>query len=346
MSPRASLRELMSLTRNLGVSLHSGIGIVKAFELATRKTNGSLHAALADVIRELKSGQDVTSSLEAHDRVFPGLMIDMVRVGETSGNLPEVLKSLSRHYENMLRLRRDFISQITMPVIQFVAAVLIIAGLIFLLGIVAQTTGQTIDVLGWGLVGTRGALIWLGGWAAVLFSLWMSYQLIATSLTGKQAVDRWLLTVPVIGDCLRSFAVARFSWAFSLTQGAGMPIEDSLETSLRATSNGAFLAVAPDLIAWICSGETLTEALDQTRLFPVEYMEFVQVAEQSGTVPEELERLGPHFEEDARRSLRALATALGWLIWLAVALFIIYLIFTLALWYVGMLTNIQNELGL
>jgi len=75
-------------------------------------------------------------------------------------------------------------------------------------------------------------------------------------------------------------------------------------------------------------------------------MEFVQVAEQSGTVPEELERLGPHFEEDARRSLRALATALGWLIWLAVALFIIYLIFTLALWYVGMLTNIQNELGL
>ncbi len=335
LSSKASLGELAFVCRNLGVSLHSGISIVKAFELASRKATGPLKQALSDVVQELKSGTDLTTSLEQHSDVFPSLLIDMIRVGETTGHLPEVLKSLAEHYDSSLRLRRDFIGQIMMPVIQLVAAILIIALLIYVLGELGKTTGMTFDVLGWGLLGKSGAAVWLGGWVMAAVAVFISARMMSTSLSGQRAFHQFLMSIPVLGDCLRAFAIARFSWAFSLTQGAGMAIEDSIDASLRATSNGAFIAAASGMISDITSGSSLHEAFENSGLFPREFLEFVLVAEQSGTVPEALERLSPQFEEDARRSLRGLTTALGWAIWTAVALMIIFLIFTIASWYVG-----------
>lgn len=342
-SSRASLRELSSLSRNLGVSLHSGIGILRAFELAARKTSGRLHQVLENVILDIKAGQDITSSLETHDRFFPKLFIDMVRVGEATGSLPEVLKALGEHYENTLRLRKDFIGRIIYPAGELTAAIVIIAGLIYILGWIAETTGRATDVLGWGLLGTGGALIWLGGWAMLAAGGFVAYQMLSSSLASRQSLDRLILSLPVVGHCARSFAIARFSWAFHLTQQTGMPIDDSLDASLRATGNGAFAAAAPTIIADVSAGETLTDALERSGLFPVEFIEYVMVAEQAGTVPEALDRMSPQFEEDARRSLQAMATALSWGVRATVAAIIAFIVFTIALWYIGMLNDAANE---
>jgi type IV pilus assembly protein PilC len=339
LSPRASYRELAVLARSLGTSLHAGIDIVRAFELAARKCRGRMKFVLDDVVVQLKAGQDVTSAFEAHDPFFPELFVDMIQAGEGTGALPEVLLSLANHYENNIRLKKDFIGQITLPAVQLAAAVFIVAGLIYLLGWVASMTGEETDILGWGLLGGSGALVWLGGWALGIVAVWVGYQMLTASLAGQKAFHRFLMRIPVIGTCLRSFAIARFSWAFHLTQQAGMPIDESLEASLRATSNGAFIAATDDIIRDVNAGASLTEALEGTQLFPAEFMQIVHVAETSGTVPEALDRLSPQFEEDARRSLRAMATALGWAIWAAVAAFIVYIIFTIALWYIGMLNE-------
>jgi type IV pilus assembly protein PilC len=92
-------------------------------------------------------------------------------------------------------------------------------------------------------------------------------------------------------------------------------------------------------------GSSLTEALEATKLFPFDYIQMVLVAETSGTVPEALDRLSPQFEENARRSLRAMAMALGWAVWASVAAFIIYIIFTIALWYIGMLDGALQDMN-
>jgi len=335
--PQATMSELSRISRNLGVSLHSGVDIVKAFELAGRKTTARMQAVMSDVVSDLKSGSDVTSALISHGHFFPELFIGMVQVGEATGSLAEVLKALGQHYENNLRLRREFIGRIAGPVVQLVVAIVIIAGLIALLGWIGQSMGNTQDVLGWGLLGTMGALLWLGGWSMAAVGGMVAYRMAYSTLSSQRVVDRFLLNLPVIGHCLRSFAIARFAWAFHLTQEAGMPIDDSIESSLRATSNGAFIAASSEMNANIRAGDTLTEAFQKSDLFPIEFMEFVTVAEQSGTVPEALARMSPQFEEDARRSLQALASAVAWTIWAAVAGFIIFVIFAIVLWYVRLL---------
>lgn len=342
---RIKLKSLAVACRSLSTALHAGVPIVRAFDLASRKTSDPrLGDALSDITTRLKSGEDVATAMQAQGGRFPNLMIDMVNVAEHTGALPEVLRSLADHYENNLRLRKDFIGQITLPVAQLVAAIFIIAGLIFLLGIIGSSQGrEPFDVLGWGLLGPSGAMTWLSGWAMGIAGVFLLYRVVTASLSGKAATHKLLMRIPVVGGCMQAFAVARFSWAFHLTQEAGMPIEDSLDASLRATSNGAYLAAKPQVIRDVTAGESLTVALSNTHLFPEEFLHIVDVAETSGTVPEALDRLSPQFEEQARRSLSALATAMGWLIWMAVAGFIVFVIFSIILWYVGMLNAAARE---
>ena len=337
---QATDRSLGLACRSLATMLHAGLSIIKAFELiSNRGSDFRMRRAMLNVVSDLKSGADVTDALRNAGDYFPSLFIDTIHVAEQSGNMPEVLKALSEHYENNVKLRKDFLGQITLPVIQLVAAVFIIAGMIFLMGIVGAGGGQKIDPLGFGLVGADGALHWLGGWAAATCALVIAYKLLVTSLSGQQQLHTVLLKVPVLGHCLRSFAIARFSWSFALTQESGLPIEDSLNASMRATGNGAFIAAAQPMIEHVMEGSTLTEAILLTGLFPDDYAAIVNVAETSGTVPEALHRLSPEFEEEARRSLHALTTALGWLIKAIVAGFIILIIFRIMSWYIGLINS-------
>jgi type IV pilus assembly protein PilC len=322
--------------------LHSGVGLLKALTvLEKQQTSPTAQAALRQIGQDVRKGMDLSSAFKEHGQFFPELMVDMIAVAEHTGALPEVLSGLADHYENLVRLRRTFLGAIAWPVLQLLAAIFIIAGLILVLGWISQSQqGQErFDPLGFGLHGESGALIWLGYCFGTLALGYLVYLVLVRGFRQAKAVHTLLLAVPVIGYCMRSFAVARFSWAYALTQQAGMDIKPSLEASLKATNNGAFAAAAPQVVAAVMAGEDFTDAIQSTNLFPQQYLEMVRVGESTGTVPETLERLSPQFEEQARRSLAALTIALGWVIWSLVAAMIIFLIFRVFSFYVDMINR-------
>ncbi len=334
------LKPLTLLCRSLGTLLDTGVTAHRAFQIAGEKAGNPLvRQTTHDIAEELKKGNDIASAME-EQQVYPDLMINMVYVAEQTGNLPEIFRGLADHYENLLRLRKDFYRAITWPVLQLVMAIFVIAGLIYLLGMIAHVQGtEPLDVLGWGLVGTSGALTWLGFCFGSAFSLYLFYRFLKASLFGQRYLDGFLLQIPVLGNCLRSFAIARFAWSYHLTQEAGMPVDESITASLRATNNGAFISAGPYIIADLNAGETVTDALRHTELFPDDVLAMIHVGETSGTVPEMLHRLGPQFEDQARRSLAALSTAFGWCIWGLIAIFIIFVVFSIAFWYIGLIND-------
>lgn len=335
------LSVLATFCRSLATMLHSGVNILKAFQVAGGKSHlPKLKRVSGEIVDELRKGSDVSIALRDRGRAFPELMIDLVSVADQTGTLPEVLSSLADHYDNLVRLRRTFLGAIAFPVIQLLAAIFIVAGLIWILGMIATNNGgQPFDVLGLGLTGTVGALTWLAGCFGTAIGGALVYLVLVKNLKGRATVHSFLLRIPVVGACLRSFALARFSWAFALTQQAGMSINPSLESSLKATGNGAFVAVTPMVTAMIAEGEDLSYSLKETQLFPRDYLELIRVGEASGTVPETLERLSPQLEDQARRSLAMMTGALAWVIWGIVATIIIFFIFRIAMLYVGMLND-------
>ena len=329
---------LARFCRNLATLLESGVSITKALGVAAKKAaDPRFERAVGEVLADVKRGRDVTAALAARGRAFPRLTLDLVKVAEQTGTLPETLRALADHYENLVRLRKNFLSQIAYPMFQLGLAVLIIGGVIWLLGVLGDGAG--FDITGLGLTGARGAVIWFGGCATIACGFASAWWLAKRSLTGARIFDPILLAVPVLGGALRKFALARFSWAFALTQNAGMEIRGSLHSALNATGNGAFAGAYDETWARVSAGEDLTDALRDTDLFPADYLEIFEVAEHSGSVPETLDRIGPDLEADARRAVAALAAALGWVVWAVVAGFIVWIIFSIALQYVGMIND-------
>lgn len=333
------LKTLSMLCRSMATMLHSGVPIVKVMSTVSIRVGGpTCQRHLRAVADQLKMGEDVRSAFNSQDGYFPDLFVDMVAVAEDTGTLPEVLKSLADHYETMLRIRREFTGQIALPILQFCFAVLIITFVIYIMGVLAETRGGTpTDIFGWGLTGTKGAGVFFFSTVGIIFGTWFMYMIAARGMRQQKLFHTIFLAIPVIGPCLRAFALARFSWAFALTQQAGMRINPSLESSLKATANYAFIGATPRMTALIKQGEDLSTAMADSNLFPLEFLQMVQVAETSGTVPEMLEHLSPQFEDSARRALRQLAVAVGWLVWAIVAGFIIFCIFSLFKFYINAL---------
>ena len=343
---RVPLKTLAILCKSLATMLHSGVPLLKTLEIASRKTgNAKCRQKIAAVRDEVRQGTDIAEALRQQQGFFPELMIDMVSVGEQAGALPEVLDGLASHYDNIVRLRRMLIGLISWPIIQFVAAILIIGFVILVLGWIAPDPppgSAPHDVLGLGLVGTSGAIKWFAMSFGTVFTLIGGYYVFGTVFRTKRFLDGMLMRIPVLGNCMRSFAIARFSWAFALTQQTGMPINRSLELSFRTTGNGAFTGAAPGVCDAVLNGEELSTALDETRLFPEEYLSLVQVGETSGTVPETLERLSPQFEEQARRSLVVLAVGVSWLVWMLVAGLIMFIVISFVMQYVKTISDLSN----
>jgi type IV pilus assembly protein PilC len=335
---------LATLCRSLATMLDSGVSLLNALKVIERQQRTNVgQRSVKQITDDVRKGNDLAAAFRDQHPYYPELMVEMIEVAERTGALPEVLSGLADHYENLVRLRKTLLGAIAWPVLQLVAAVFIVAGLILVLGWVADSqagSGQPrFDPLGFGLFGASGAMLWLTycfGFVGVVFVV---YQLLVRGFRQSRAVHGLLLTVPVVGQCMRSFAIARFSWAYALTQQAGMDVKPSLDASLRATNNGAFIAASPQIIAAVMSGEEFATALEISGLFPRQFLEMVRVGESSGTVPETLQRLSPQFEEEARRSLAALSVALGVAIWVMVASMIIFLIFRLAMFYVDMINQ-------
>lgn len=334
-------KTLALVSRSLGTMLDSGIQVRKAIGIASKKT---VHAPTKKVLREvsdaIQGGSDISNALKEHGNFFPTLFVEMVTMAEETGSLPEVLRHLAEHYDANIRMKKELVGSLVWPVFQLVAAIFVIAILIMFLGMIGGDSEMSNIVFG--LKGPTGAMIWLTGTFGTFAALFIAWLLVQRAAQAKAIVDPLLLNVPVLGRCMRSFAIARFSWSYYLTQQTGMPVKQSLQGSLKATGNGAFTNQSPFITSAVLEGSSLTESLAQSRLFTEEYIEMVSVAEESGTVPEALHRLSPQFEEDARRALKILTSAISVGLWLIVAGFIIFFVFKVALTYIGMINKLTT----
>src|SRR5205085_2690817 len=147
------------------------------------------------------------------------------------------------------KLRRQFLARSAGPVIQFIIAVLIIATVIFILGVLGGGGERQLKLFGLG--GASGAAIFVGAVFGVIASLYLVFALLRATLGRRLAVQRLLLSVPFIGPCLRSFALARFALALRLTLDSDLPIARAARLSLQASGNDVFASRADEVVATI-----------------------------------------------------------------------------------------------
>ncbi len=344
-NPQLSWAALAAFSRSMARMMEAGVEVRKSLQTSSRQSADSrLAAAMVNVVKSVAGGRTLAEAFDKEDRLFPPLFKDLVHVGEQTGSVPEVFEALSKYYESRIKQVKDFRAAIAWPMIQLIAAICIIGLLVFILGLLpAGPDGKPFDVIGFGLYGATGAITWFAGWISAAAAFFVAWKLASNNTSWQMLLHPLLLSVPVLGPCMRSFAISRFSWCFALTQKAGMSIKPSLECSLKATANGAFIMAQPLIWQELADGETLTDALTSSKLFPGEYLQFVATAEETGTVPEQLDRMSHLFEDEAQRAMNRLTAIFSGAVWAGVAMIVIYFIFRIAMMYVGMLNDAVKQ---
>jgi type II secretory pathway component PulF len=320
--------DLIDMCRALRYSLSGGMMMTDAIGLLAREGTPAVRRATALLTTELKAGWSLHEAMEKQGTTFPPLFRALSTVGEETGNLPEVMGELEKYYITQQRLQRDFINDITWPVIQFMIAVLVVSGLIWVLGVLPiGESGERIDPLGLGLLGFDGMVTFLCCVAGAIFTIFLLVRLFMFLATRYPRLQRVVFAVPVLGPCLRALALTRLCIALRLMLDTRMSVIKAIRLAFVATDNAAFRGAAPQVEGAIRRGNTIADAFGQTAVIPRPFRSAVAVAEESGRLPEMCAVQAENYDEQARRRLATLNKAAGVLIWLGVAVFIIVAIF-------------------
>ena len=335
---RIATRELQSLCRRLSIVLEAGIDVRTALAREAERAARMSTATRLSVVRDaIQQGASLGNAFALTDQYFPPLFHAIVDVGEQSGHLGEALRQLADYYENQLRLRRQFLGAIALPLAELGIGIVVIGILIWALGAIEQFTGHRMDVLGFGLVGYRGLAIYLTAVAAGGLAIFGLGQGFRRGLTWAQPLQRLVLRLPGIGKPLTTLALARLAWAMQVTLDAGMDVRKALRLSLQSTHNAHFTDQIGPVERAIEAGESFYEAFAQTGAFPREFLESLRVAEESGSLVESMAKLSRLYQEQAEAALKVLTTLAGVGVWVLVAAIFVVTIFRLFSFYVGSL---------
>jgi type II secretory pathway component PulF len=269
----------------------------------------------------------LSDALEEEKDYVPPLFLALVQVGESTGHLAEIFGELERYYELERQLRRQFRSQTFMPVLQFFGAILVFAGLLYILGAINPNKPL---LTFFGLGGAAGSLAFLGAAGGVVAAVVLVYW--ALMRFGQQRVwfDGVLLRIPVLGRCLRALAMSRLTLALQLTLDTGLSITRAVRLGLNATGNAYFSARANGVVAALKGGGPLHDALVDSGLFAEDFLGMVASAEVSGRLPEMMRHLAVQYHDEAARRMKTLTMLAGLGVWGSYAAFMIFLIFRIA----------------
>jgi type IV pilus assembly protein PilC len=338
-SPRISTRQLATIARRLATSLGAGVDARTVFTREAERARGHFARDRFRTIRDaIHRGHSISDAFEQTGDYFPTLFREMLRVGEQSGRLSETLAQLAEHYEGQVRLSRSFLVMLVWPMIELGIALMAIGAVIWICGAILNN----LDILGWGLVGNRGLVIYLMILAGIGFAISMLVRAIKRGVFWAGPVQKLALMVPGVGKALQTLCLARLAWAMHLTFNTGMDVLRAVHLSLRSTNNARYTDQSKAIERAIERGDSVAEAFADSGVFPVDFLDALHVAEESGQVSEAMGRLSNSYRQQAEAAMTVLATFGGFALIGLIAIFLIGMIFKMASFYTSTIMDLAK----
>ncbi len=342
-SSRIRLKDLAQLCYRLSTATGAGIEDRKVWRDEASRGSRSQQRKLSHVADELARGHSIVDALRETGKFFPPLFRQMVEVGEMSGRLDRTYSRLTTHYERTLKVRRDFYGRLAWPMLQLAMALMVVGLLIWIMGIIPSSTGpngEPFDMLGFGLIGTRGLVIYANILIVSGIVLLLLIQAFRRGVGWTRSLQRAIVHVPMIGAAFKTLALSRFTWALQLVLDTPMDLRRALPLAFEATGNGYYAEQGPGVAQRIEQGMSLHAALAATGVIPRDLLDSIAVGEESGRLVETMERQSAEYQERAGVAISILAQAAGYLIWILVAGLIIMLIFRIFSSYIATINSL------
>lgn len=301
---RPTLVDMILFSRQMYALAKSGIPIIRGLGLIAASTRNKIFAeALQSVVDDLEGGQTLSAALSHHMDIFSPLYINMIRVGEETGNLDEAFLQLYNYLETDKNTLEKIKSALFYPTTVLVAIVLAIT---FLMAKVIPKFALVFEKFNLELPLQTRILISSSNFVADYW--WLLFLLTIALIIGvgryiktKDGRFKWhrnKLKIPRIGDILLRALLARFSRAFAMSYSAGVPLLQALTITAKAVDNDYMETKINRIRHDVERGSTLTQAAQSTKLFTPLVIQMLEVGEETGRVDEMMQEVAEFYERE------------------------------------------------
>jgi general secretion pathway protein F len=321
-SPRFSLigrgrdEELAMVTRQLSILLDAGLPIPKAISiLGEQLGDGKMKRVILSVSEEIKGGGPLSDALSRHPKVFSNLYVSLVRTGESSGALEEVLNRLADLKEREWALKNRIRAILSYPIFMAVIGVGVIS---FLLTFVIPRVTELFRDMEAVLPLPTVLLIWISGslerfwWLFLIVGLGFlaGGRLYIGSEKGRRVFDKFKLRTPLIGNLLLKVDIVRFTRTLGMLLAGGVPLVKSMGLVKDVLNNRILSSAVEASSISISHGERVADPMKRSGLFPPALIHMLRVGEESGKLEEVLSKISRAYEDQVQSEVMALTSLL------------------------------------
>ena len=325
---RIPLTNLVFFTRQLATMFSAGLTIERSVQgLAADEKHPRLKKVLNKVVQNVRQGLNLSASFQRHPGVFNNLYIAMIKAGEISGNLDEILDHLATYLENIDDTRRKVRSAMTYPIFMLIfMATMITAMFIWIIPKFSDVYAQ----LGSKLPKATQTLVSLSEWISsnfgsilffsfiIIVSIWM----IAKTRKGGFFIDSLILKLPVFGSLNKQAILNKFCKTFGILVGAGVPVLESTLLLSKVVDNRVFEEATLDASKDIREGYNISTALRRTEVFPSIMLQLTSTGEETGELGDLLDRASDYYYKQVNVLVDRMTTLIEPLLILAVGVVI------------------------
>jgi type II secretion system protein F len=334
---RVGRMDVVLFTRQLADLVSAGLPLDRALTVLIRQSpSAGMRQRLQRVQEEVRAGKPLSEALSHYPREFPRLYVNMVRAGETAGQLGEVLERLAGYLENEVTRRAQITAALTYPSVLIVVAV---SAVTFLLTFVIPRLSPVLKELGHATPLPTVILLAITGfitryWWQMLLGIALAViagrQTLVTP-AGRAAWDAWKLRLPLVGPLLGRIVASRFVRSLGTMLTGGVPILDSLEIARDAVGNVSAARMVDRAREGIRQGESLAEAMEKTEFFLPVVVHMAAVGEETGKLPKMLIRTADSLDFEIDGQIRRLVTLIEPLIVVLMGVFVGFIVLSILL---------------
>lgn len=302
--------DIALFTRQMATMMKAGVPLLQAFDIIGEGfENPNMRKLVDDLKQEVAAGNSFASSLRKQPKYFDELYCNLVDSGEQAGALETLLDRVASYKEKTEALKAKIKKAMTYPISVVVVAVIVTA--ILLIKVVPAFDGvfksfgaelpaftQMVVALSEGL--QKWWFVFLAGIFAFAFGFKEAHK---RSEKFRNAIDRALLKVPVVGDIIYKSSVARYARTLSTTFAAGVPLVEALDSVSGATGNIVFKNAVNKVKQDVSSGVQLNFAMRTTGVFPSMALQMTAIGEESGALDAMLDKVASYYEEQVDNSV-------------------------------------------
>ncbi len=297
-------KELVATVRILAVMVSASVPLVDSIRNIVQQTkNTRLKAVMGDVANEIEGGAKLSDALERHPDVFTGFFTNMVRSGETTGQLSEVLNYLADQQEKDFDIKGKLRGALMYPA--FIITGMLVVGVIMMLFVVPKLTeviieaGVELPLTTRVLIGISDALVnfwWVMILGVVAFGI--AFWSWKRTEEGRYMWDKIKLNIPVFGGLLRDIYTVRFCQSMYTLMKGGQTLVQSLEVAASVIGNEVWKQTILQTIQAVNDGESIVSVMQNSKHVPAMAVQMMAVGEETGQMTEILQRISSFYSRN------------------------------------------------